>query len=374
MRLLFFSQVTDADDPILGFATGWICALAERVEFIHVITMRAGRYELPGNVQVHSVGKENGYSEPRRAFEFYRLLIRILREDRIDACFSHMIPLFTVMAGLALNWNRIPIVTWYAHPHASWILKLAHYFSAHMVASLRSAYPYKADKLIVTGQGIDTTLFLPDARMSPDDPPMILCAGRLSPVKDHPTLLKAVALLRQNWTHPVRVVIVGGPAATRDDPYVLSLHQQVKHLGLEETVFFEPAVTMERLLFWYRRCAVYVNLTPTGFGDKVAWEAMSCGKLSLAANEGFRETFGGYADLLLFRHRDAENLANRLRWALSLPDSERQCIGDFLRKQVVKMHSLDRLATILVDLLARCVEKKPPRHALRVRRETTHSG
>jgi glycosyltransferase involved in cell wall biosynthesis len=374
MRLLLFNLATDADDPILGFTTKWIRALAERVEFIHVITMRAGRYELPGNVQVHSVGKEKGYSEPRRAFEFYRLLMRILREERIDACFSHMIPLFTVMAGLALNWRRIPIVTWYAHPHVTWILKLAHYFSAHMVASLRSAYPYKADKLIVTGQGIDTTLFLPDARMSPDDPPMILCVGRLSPVKDHPTLLKAVSLLRQNWDHPVRVVIVGGPATTRDDPYVLSLHQQVKQLGLEETVFFEPAVPMESLVSWYRRCAVYVNMTPTGSGDKVVWEVMSCGKLSLAANEGFRETFGRYADLLLFRHRDAEHLADRLRWALSSSENERQRIGVYLREQVVKMHSLDRLATTLVDLFARCVEKKSPRHALRVRRETTRSG
>lgn len=374
MRLLLFNLATDADDPILGFTTRWISALAERVEFVHVITMRAGRYELPSNVQVHSVGKEKGYSEPRRAFEFYRLLIRVLREDRIDACFSHMMPLFTVMAGLALNWHRIPIVTWYAHPHVTWILKLAHYFSAHMVASLRSAYPYKADKVIVTGQGIDTTLFLPDARVSPDDPPVILCAGRLSPVKDHPTLLKAVALLRQNWTYPVRVVIVGGTATTRDAPYVLSLYQQVKQLGLDDTVFFEPAVTMESLPLWYRRCAVSVNMTPTGSGDKVVWEVMSCGKPSLAANEGFRETFGRYADVLCFRHGDAEHLADRLRWALSASGNERQRMGVYLREQVVRMHSLDRLATTLVDLLARCVTIKSPRHALRAGRETTRSG
>jgi glycosyltransferase involved in cell wall biosynthesis len=371
MRLLLFNLATDADDPILGFTTRWIRALAERVEFIHVITMRAGRYELPGNVQVHSVGKEKGYSEPRRAFEFYRLLIRILREGRIDACFSHMMPLFTVMAGVALNWKRIPIVTWYAHAQVTWILKLAHFFSTYMVASVRSAYLYKADKLIVTGQGIDTTLFSPHPGVSPDDPPMILCAGRLSPVKDHPTLLKAVSLLRQNWTHPVRVVIVGGPATTRDDPYVLSLHQQVKQLGLEETVFFEPAVTMENLPVWYRRCAVYVNMTPTGSGDKVVWEVMSCGKLSLAANEGFRETFGRYADLLLFRYRDAESLAARLRWALSLSETERQHAELYLREQVVNMHSLDRLAAKLVDLFSRLIEKQSPNDALGITRETT---
>ena len=66
MRLLLFNLVTDLDNPTQGFNTGWIRALARRVEFIHVITMRAGHVEVPGNVRVYSVGKEKGYSEPRR--------------------------------------------------------------------------------------------------------------------------------------------------------------------------------------------------------------------------------------------------------------------------------------------------------------------
>jgi hypothetical protein len=73
-----------------------------------------GRVEVPENVRVYSVGKEKGYSEPRRAVEFYRHLFRVLREDRIDACFSHMIPIFTVLAAPVLKVKKIPIVTWYA--------------------------------------------------------------------------------------------------------------------------------------------------------------------------------------------------------------------------------------------------------------------
>ena len=97
MRILLFNLATDLDDPILGFTTHWIWALAQRVERIYVITMRTGRVEMPANVQVYSVGKELGYSEPRRLVEFYRHLWRILRHDRIDLCFSHMMPLFTVL-------------------------------------------------------------------------------------------------------------------------------------------------------------------------------------------------------------------------------------------------------------------------------------
>jgi glycosyltransferase involved in cell wall biosynthesis len=350
MRILYFNLATDADDPILGFATGWIRALAESVEVVNVITMRAGRVEVPDNVRVYSVGKEKGYSEPRRVMEFYRILFRILREDRIDGCFSHMMPPFTILAAPILKVRRIPIVTWYAHPRVTWILRLAHHLSNQMVTSVATAYPFKRDKLAVIGQGIDTELFSPSGGVSPQNPPTILCAGRLSPVKDHPTLIKAAWLLRKSWSQPFRVVIVGGPGSVHDESYILALHEQVKQLGLEETVCFEPAVSLSRLPFWYRNCTAHVNLTPKGFGDKVALEAMACGRVCVVANGGFRETLGNYADSLLYTHGEAEQLAERLKSVLSLSREERMAMGMYLRGRVESMHGLARLASNLVNI------------------------
>jgi glycosyltransferase involved in cell wall biosynthesis len=370
MRLLVFNLATDVDDPILGFTTSWICALAKRVDFIHVITMRAGRVEVPDNVRVYSVGKEKGYSEPRRAIEFYRILFRILHEDRIDVCFSHMMPLFSVLAGPVLRAKQIPVITWYAHPSLTWTLKLAHRLSDQMIASVPTAYPYKHDKLVAVGQGIDTELFSPNGGGSRYDRPTILCVGRMSPVKDHPTLLKAVWLLRQNRGTAFRVVIVGGAAGPRDESYIQSLHEQVKELGLQDVVDFEPPTSVANLPSWYRDCTVHVNLTPTGFGDKVAWEAMACGKPCLAANEGFRETLGKYAPTLLFRYGDADDLAAKLVGLLNLSVRDREQIGFYLRQQVIALHSLDRLAVKVVELLARCMGKRLPRHAVGMRRET----
>ena len=103
MHLLLFNLATDADDPLLGFTTSWIRAIARRVTSIHVITMRSGRCDLPDNVTVYSVGKEKGYSEPRRVLEFYRHLFSILGNHPIDACFCHMIPAFVFLAGPLLK-------------------------------------------------------------------------------------------------------------------------------------------------------------------------------------------------------------------------------------------------------------------------------
>ena len=358
MRLLLFNLATDADDPILGFTTRWIWALSEQVEFMHVITMRAGRLELPENVKVYSVGKEKNYNEARRTVEFYRHLLSILREGRIDVCFCHMIAIFTVLGAPILKAKRIPIVTWSAHPTLTWRLKLAHQLSDQMVTSVATAYPYKRDKLTVIGQGIDTHVFSPDTEVPPEDSPIILCVSRLSPVKDHPTLLKAASLLRQRWSRPFRVIIVGGTAAPRDVSYVRLLHGQVKELGLEDIVYFKSAVRMEKVPFWYRRYAVHVNMTATGSGDKVVWESMACGRLCIVANEGFIETLGPYAKQCLFRYGDAEQLADRLQWTLALSESERARIGGYFRGQVVANHGLKRLAQNLVQTFAAAATPK----------------
>jgi len=352
MRLLLFNMAMDLDDPLLEFVVYWVHALAKWTDRVHVVTMRAGRVELPDNVRVYSVGKEKGYSEPRRVAEFYKILARILREDRIDICFSHMIPIFTVLAAPVLKTQRIPIVTWYAHPRLTRTLKVAHHLSDRMVASVAAAYPYNHDKLTAIGQGIDTNVFSPGSRQPAEKTPLVLCVTRLSPVKDHTTLIKAIWLLRQRWSQTFRLVIVGGPATRRDEAYVQELHRQVKDLRLENIVAFESAVSRDRLAGWYRRCSVHVNMTATGSGDKVALEAMACGRPCLAANEGFTETLGQYADYLLYTYGQAEHLAERIKWVLSCSEEHRTVMGMYLRKQVESIHGLSRLAARLVSIFA----------------------
>ena len=349
-HLLLFNLVTDAGHPILGFTTQWIRVLAERVESIDVLTMCAGVIDVPSNVRVHSAGRERGYSEPRRVLEFYRHLFRILRERRIDGCFSHMIEVFSVLAGPVLWAKGIPLVTWYAHPQLNPTLKLAHRFSQRMVTSLPKTYPYRKDKLVVIGQGIDTTLFTPAAAPAIAEDDLVLCAGRLSRVKNHPTLLRAIALLPGR----VRVTILGATAGADDETYVGELRRLTAELGLQEAVTFQAPVPPAQLPASYRRCAVHVNLTPAGFGDKVAWEAMSCGRPCLVANEDFRETLGQHAEELLFRGDDPADLAEKLAALLARSAAERAMIGLYLRSQVERLHALPRLAERILAELSAC--------------------
>src|SRR5205085_10028960 len=135
---------------------------------------------------------------------------------------------------------------------------------------------------------------------------------------------------------------LGRTAGVEAERCAASLGALADELGLRERVVFENGVPPAQLPAWYRRCAVHVNLTPAGFGDKVAWEAMACGRPCLVANEDFRETLGRYEHELLVR--DAADLAGKLESLLAKTAAERNEIGAYLRGQVQRLHSLPRLA------------------------------
>lgn len=345
-RLLLFNLLTDVDHPVLGFTTQWIRALAERVSGVEVITMRMGRLELPRNVRVHSLGAERDFSEPRRVLRFYRLLQKVLNGGPVGGCFSHMAPEFSVLAGPVLRAKGIPLVTWYAHPKLHWKVKLAHLFSHQMVSSLPNSYPWRKDKFTVIGQGIDTELFSPGGVASEQE---VLCVGRLSPVKSHATLLRAMALLPLK----ARLRIVGKATGPADERNVDGLLRLMEKLGLQDRVSFEPPVAPAELVHWYRRCALHVNLTPAGFGDKVAWEAMACGRPCLVANEDFAETLGSYAPELLFKPEDHQGLAHKIGALLVMSAEGRAQIGAYLRRQVQELHSLPKLADRILEQIRR---------------------
>jgi glycosyltransferase involved in cell wall biosynthesis len=342
-----FNLATDADDPVLGFASRWVRAVAARVERVDVVTMRAGRLDLPSNVTVRSVGKERGLSEPRRALELYRHLGALLREP-VDVCFSHMIPIFSVLAAPLLRARGVPLVTWYAHRQVTPVLKLAHHLSARMVASAPTSYRYRHDKLTILGQGVDATMFEP-VTPSPDGVPLLLSVARLSPIKDPLTLVEAVAILTGRGRE-LRCAIIGD-APARDAAYAADLRRRASALERGGQVEFVGPVRSDRVVDWHRRSTAHVNLSPTGAIDKAAIEAMICQRPSLVANEGFRETLGDWADRLTFRHGDARDLADRIEALLATDRPERDRIGADLRARALARHSLDGLADRLVALL-----------------------
>ncbi len=356
MRLLVMNLATDVKHPALGFAHDLLNAFAHRVEDVQVLTMTIGTTRLPSNVSVMSLGQERGFSQPRRLVRFYRCLLNLTRGNRVDVCFAHMAPLFAGLAGPVLAARAVPMVLWYGHPSVTWRLKVADRFSRRIVTNVATAYPYRNDRLTAVGCGIDENLFRTDP-CTIECPGSILCVGRISPSKRLENLIEAAALLSAKATQGFTVTFLGPILSVEDDQYLGSLRAKATHLGIGNIIRFEQGRPRYQLPDVYRSCSVHVNLTPTGFGDKVAVEAMACGRPSVLANEGFRETLGDHASDLLFTLGDVAALAERLHRLLAMTVAERANLGVELSKRAIRFHGLegvtDRLMRVFTDVLSR---------------------
>ncbi len=392
MRLLLFNLMTDEADPVLGFACGWIRELAARCEFVDVITMYRGTYQLPENVRVYSAGRERGLEKPLRLARFYRHLLRLLRERRYDACFAHMMPLFAGLAGPLLSARGIPTALWYTHRARSAQLRWGLAMSRTVVSAHETSFPYSTDKLRVIGHGIDCDYYSPpppnplspslwrasheegggiQASISGGDiqtpfppgggragdgaAPLVVQVARLAAVKHQATTIGAVAGIE------ARLALIGGAQAGSPQGYEEGLREQIRRLGVEERCQLLGDMPAAEVVEWYRRATVAVNMSPAGLFDKAALESMACGVPTVVCNPAFAPLLGEHAPLLLTGGpEDVGGLSERLTRLFALSAVERAEIGAALRENVRREHSLPAMTERLLAVLRTGELPQPP--------------
>ena len=347
-RLLLFNLMTDSADPVLGFASGWIRALARRCESIDVITMYQGALDLPDNVRVFSAGRERGLNRAARLANFYRHLLRLLAAEHYDACFAHMMPLFAALAGPLLTARGIPTVLWYAHRQQSAQLRLGLAMSRRAVSADATSFPYATDKLRVIGHGIDTDFYAPGDPVGPSSPrrPLVVQVARLAAIKHQKTTIRAVAETETALT------LVGGAQAGYPAHYAHELEAMIQRLGLADRIRLTGDLPPAAVRGWYHQAAVAVNMSPPGLFDKAALESMACAAPTVVCNPAFAPLMGDYRHLLLTDGPgDAAGLRGRIEALLSLSAAERADIGQTLRANVIRQHSLTSLMPKLLAVL-----------------------
>jgi glycosyltransferase involved in cell wall biosynthesis len=283
---------TDVDDDVLGFTTDWINALAIHFERVFVITMCKGKLGVASNVEVFSVGKERGYSEPRRALEFYRLLFSVLRRHRIDVCFTHMIAMFAVMAWPVLRPRRIPIVLWYGHKATPFMMRLAHRLVDRVVTSVPAGFRLASNKVVVVGQGITESKFSLRPRAPKGNPFTIISVARLSRIKNIDVMIEALALvLRNRGAGAARLMLIGDAITTDDRVYKDELLRLVERHNLGDAVTFVGSVPHHQVQEWCSRADLSLNLAPFGAVDKAALEGLASGVPVIVHNASFGPLF-----------------------------------------------------------------------------------
>ena len=350
-NLLLFNLMTDRNDPILGFTTEWITALAPFFEKIFVVTMTKGAVEVPHNVQVYSVGKELGFSEFRRAFRFYQIVRKIVSTEHIDVCFVHMIAIFAVLFFPFALLYRIPVLLWYCHTATPRTLRIAHRMVDCVVTCSADGFRLPSTKLKIIGHGINTDIFKPAADASADDTFKIVTVGRLSPIKRCDILIQATQDMVASGASDISFTIVGGRERSDTEEYEAYLKQLVRDGKLDSIITFKGPVPFHAVPPVYQEADLFLHACNTGGVDKAVLEAMSSGCMVLSSNPAFKTIFGELADLLFVSKNDPKQFAAYIKKIHSLPLEERRALGSRLRQIVIDNHSLKRLTMQLVQEL-----------------------
>jgi len=312
MNLLIITQKADRDDPILGFFHRWIVEFSRHFDAVTVICLEEGKHDLPANVKVFSLGKEKGASKAASMLRFFQLITA--ERSRYDAVFVHMNPIYIVLAApLWKLWGK-KIFLWYTHRAVDLKLRIAAACADRIFTASERSFNLPSPKVIVTGHGIDASAFSSVARTKAfgAEPLKIVSVGRITPIKDPITLIKAASLLKKRLTKKIKVTFVGGPVTEADKAYAEKVRAQVASSGLNEEVAFIGDISPVQMPNVYKDVDFAVNLTPTGGIDKVVLEAMAAGIPVFTSNEAFRPYFNEYADRLIFTHADPADLANKI--------------------------------------------------------------
>lgn len=287
MRIFVYTQTLDADDPTLGFFHVWVERLARHAERLTVVCLKKGRTNLPGNVDVLSLGKETRPSRMQYLSRFYRYTLGRRRD--YDAVFVHMNPEYAILGGLFWRLFRKPVLFWYTHKAVNLRLRLAEKLVDKIFTASKESFRLPSRKVEVVGHGIPVDFFSEGGVHPPDDAVRMLSVGRVTPSKDLETVLKAVDIVQKK--RPVVCSIVGSPVTESDKAYAASLSEYAARLRFHDTdsIGFRNARAYEEMPGVYRRYQILIHTSRTGSMDKTVLEALASGLYVVTSSEAFAD-------------------------------------------------------------------------------------
>jgi glycosyltransferase involved in cell wall biosynthesis len=348
MRILIITQKVDSNDDLLAFFESWIREISYLAEEVNVIALSKGEFDLPKNVKVVSLGKENGANKIIQAVKFYFYAFKFLKKS--DGIFVHMAPEY-VRALYPLNiFFRKPTVLWYAHIKVSPVAKWAINHVNFVVTPSKESFLLDSPKVISTGHGINTDLFKPSEKIVSDK--KIMTISRISKVKRIETLIEALnVLVNKKNIKDIKVDIYGDVARKEDKDYIKSLKALALKYNLNEYLNWKGAIKNKDAPLIYADHSLFVRMQGGGGFGKTELEAMSVGIPAILPTDVYKKDLGEFANELYFPEDDFNTLADRIENTLNWNLEKKQKYLKIARELVVTKHNVKNVAGEVVRLL-----------------------
>ncbi len=291
LKLLIITQKVDINDDILGFFHGWIKKLAEKIDRLDVICLYKGKYDLPNNVQVYSLGKEENGNRLKYLWRLYKYAWKLL--PRNDLLFVHMNHKYVLLLWSLAKIFRKPVALFKAHRAKQLFLKTAMRISNKVISYSKESFPFKTKKLSTVPPAINISNFkvVKGVKRIPNE---ILFVGRTSPVKNLKDVVRLAYLLNQKKEFNFK--IIGEPINGRDEKYLESIKKEISTKNLEDHFEFLGKIPNVKLSEYYNKAAFFVNLCNKTGIDKTLLEAMACGSIPITNQTTIKPFLNSFID------------------------------------------------------------------------------
>lgn len=284
MRLLIFTQKLNKEDKTLGFFVKWVEDLSKSFDKVSVVCLEKKNFSLSKNIEVYSLGKEEGLGKLSYIIFFYKYLFDL--RGKYDAVFIHMNQEYVLLGGIFWKILNIPIYFWRNHPKGNWLTRIAVLLSAKVFCTASDSFTAKFKKTTLMPVGVDLDLFKEDKSISKNKNSVCMI-GRISPIKKIDLCLEAVSHLIDRGVQVSLTVL--GPCEEKNIPYLDSLKDFVKENNLSPYVKFFDGVKPEELPKIYNSHEISINLTESGSFDKTIVESSACGAIPLVSNKSLKD-------------------------------------------------------------------------------------
>jgi len=348
MKFLIITQKVDKEDAVLGFFHQWLEEFARQSEKLTVLCLYQGSYQLPPNVKVISLGKEEGNSRLKYLYRFYRAIWQ--ERKNYDWVFVHMNQVYIILGSFFWRLWHKRIGLWYAHGTVSFSLRLAEKLTDLVITSTPSGFRLPSSKVRVVGQGINTDEFRPAYQKNPTEVFRLITVGRLSPVKGLDKMVKAVEILIKEGVM-VELAIIGGAETFDQKEYLFSLEKIVREKHMENQVKFLGGLVHGEVISHLQQADLFVNMSGTGSLDKAILEAMACALPVKTCNEAVKNILPPeLLESCFLEKKGGEELAQEIKKFINTPSDLKEKIGRDLRQVVVSRHNLTALVGKIIDV------------------------
>ncbi len=344
MKLLICTQKVDSEDPILGFFHEWIKEFAEHCEKLTIICLEKGESDLPENVQVLSLGKEEGINRFKYILRFYKYIWKY--RQNYDAIFVHMNPKYICLGGIFWRIWRKKVSLWYMHRKVDLKLKFAEKLTNIVFSGTKESFKLKTKKLKVTGHGINLDKFLYEYKKLNKEKLCFINTGRLSSIKRVEDLIEFAKKVKDE-NIDFNFEIIG---AFTDNKYEIKIKSLVQKYDLKENINFVGVVSNQKINKYLREADIFIHCGETSSLDKAFLEAMASGTFVFSNVESSRNILKEN-NLELLTYNNLEELVDNLNELLNLREEEQKAISLKLREIVEKDHNLKKLIKKIIDNL-----------------------